>query len=65
MTTHKELNRDFDSLAKVVLRVKAERDELLKTLQRIAAMDVTNGQAAILARNGAKDAIAKVKEEQP
>jgi len=33
--------------------------ELLEVLKRIAAMDVDSGQAAILARNEAREAIAK------
>lgn len=44
--------REFESL-------KASHTELLATLARIAAMDVSNAQAAVLARNEARDAIDK------
>lgn len=37
----------------------AAAPDLLAALERIAAMDVTNAQAAILARNEARAAIAK------
>jgi hypothetical protein len=37
----------------------AAAPDLLEALKRIAAMDVTHSQAAILARNEAVDAIAK------
>lgn len=55
-------NGDGDYIGQVLnanARLIAAAPELLDTLKRIASMDVFNDQAAILARNEARDAIVK------
>lgn len=40
------------------------KSDLVETLERIAAMDIDNGQSALLARNEAREALERLEDAE-